>query len=175
MDDLHTRFLRLHMAHQRALFGFLLAAVREPSTAEDLLQEVTLVLWKKFGEFRQDAPYLPWAFGIARREVAQHFRDRGRGERCVPLEILDQVTPVLEQEDERLASERGALAACIESLPDPLRDLLRLRYEEGTPLRDLSARLGQSLAAINMRIVRLRRALLDCTRRRLAEEAPDAG
>jgi RNA polymerase sigma-70 factor (ECF subfamily) len=171
MEDLQTRFLRLHMAHQRSLYGYLLAAVREPATADDLLQQATLVLWKKFGEFREGSPYLPWAFGIARREVAMHFRRLGRGERCVPLEILDQVAPVLEREAGPLDRERGALADCVRGLPEPLRELLRLRYEEGSSLRDLARRLGQTLAGVNMRIVRLRRALLDCTRRRLAGEA----
>lgn len=171
VDDAQTRFLKLHMAHQRAVYGFLLAAVRNPVEADDLLQQVTLVLWKKFGEFREDAPYLPWAFGIARRELAMHFRSKGRGERRVPLEILDQVAPELEAQDGRLEQERGALADCVRTLPDPLRELLRLRYDEGASLRELAGRLGQSLAAINMKIVRIRRALLDCTRRRLAGEA----
>jgi RNA polymerase sigma-70 factor (ECF subfamily) len=171
MEDLHTRFLRLHMAQQRSIYGYLLAAVRDPSAADDLLQEVTLVLWKKFGEFREGSPYLPWAFGIARREVALYFREKGRGERCVPLEILDRVAPALEREEPRLERERGALADCVRGLPEPLRELLRLRYEEGTPLRALAQRLGQTLAGLNMRIVRLRRALLDCTRKRLAGEA----
>jgi RNA polymerase sigma-70 factor (ECF subfamily) len=169
--DTQERFLRIHMAHQRALYGFLLAAVRNPVETDDLLQQVTLVLWKKFGEFREGAPYLPWAFGIARREVAAHFRRLGRGERCAPLDILDQVAPALEDLDAPLTRERGALAQCVEGLPAPLREILRARYDEGTSLRALAARLGQSLAAVNMKIVRLRRALLDCTRRRLAEDA----
>lgn len=69
MEDLHSRFLSLHRAHQRSLSGFRVAAVRDPATAEGLLQEITRVLWKKFGEFLEGDP----------------------------LEILDQVTPVLEQ------------------------------------------------------------------------------
>lgn len=171
VDDAQTRFLKLHMAHQRSLYGFLLAAVRNPVEADDLLQQVTLILWKKFGSFREGSPYLAWAFGVARFEIASHFRRQGRGERRLPLEILDQVAPELEAQEGRLEQERGALAECVRVLPEPLRELLRLRYDEGASLRDLAGRLGQSLAAVNMKIVRIRRALLDCTRRRLAGEA----
>lgn len=169
MDDLHTRFLKVHMAHQRALFSYLLAAVRDPQNAEDLLQQVTLVLWKKFETYRPEIHYLAWAFGIARREVADFFRSRGRQERPLPLEILDSVAPELEREE--LSAETRALSDCIEKLPDPLRELLRLRYQEGQSLKQLSESLGQTLSAINMRIVRVRRSLLDCTQRALAGEA----
>jgi RNA polymerase sigma-70 factor (ECF subfamily) len=172
MEDLHTSFLRLHMAHQRSLFNYLLAAVRDPQRAEDLLQQVTLILWKKFPEYRREASYLAWAFGVARREVLMYFRERDRRERPVPLEILDAVTPVLEAQAEELSAESRALHDCVEKLPDPLRELLRLRYHEGRTLRDLAQRLGQTLAAVNMKIVRARRALLDCTRRALAGGAP---
>ncbi len=171
VDDLQTRFLKLHMAQQRSLYAFLLAALRDPGEADEILQQVTLVLWRKFAEFREGSPYLPWAFGIARLELAMHYRRKSRGGRCVPMDILDLVAPELERNEGPLERERGALADCVRSLPEPLRELLRLRYDEGASLRELSSRLGQTLAAINMKIVRLRRALLDCTRRRIAEEA----
>jgi RNA polymerase sigma-70 factor (ECF subfamily) len=171
VDDAQTRFLKLHMAQQRPLYGFILAAVRDPVEADDLLQQVTLILWKKFEEFREGSPYLPWAFGIARYEIASHFRRQGRGERRVSMDILDQVAPELEAQEGRLERERGALAECVRTLPEPLRELLRLRYDEGTSLRELASRLGQSLAAVNMKIVRVRRALLDAARPRLAGEA----
>jgi RNA polymerase sigma-70 factor (ECF subfamily) len=171
MEDLQTKFLRVHLAHQRALFAYLLAAVREPARAEDLLQEVTLVLWKRFGEYREELPYAAWAFGVARRELAMHFRERGKEAAPLSLEILDRVAPALEAREEELSAESRALHGCVEKLAPPHRDLLRLRYQEGLPLRTVSERLGQSLAAVNMKIVRLRKALLDCTRRALSGEA----
>lgn len=160
-EDLQTRFLRLHMAHQKALFAYLLGAVRDFGRAEDLLQQVTLVLWKKFGQYRETSPYLPWAFGVARREVAHYYRERGRRGPTLPLEVLEDVARVLEEE--RLPEEGSALSGCLEKLQPDQRELLRLRYEEGVSLRALAERLGQSLAAVNMKLVRIRRLLLDCT------------
>ncbi|MBN1669479.1 MAG: RNA polymerase subunit sigma, partial [Kiritimatiellae bacterium] len=69
--DPHTRFLELHMANQRDIFNYLLAAVHDFQDAEDLLQDVTLVLWKKFDQYKEEFPFLRWALGIARREVAR--------------------------------------------------------------------------------------------------------
>ena len=41
-------------------------------------------------------------------------------------------------------------------------------FFEGGP--DVATALGQSLAAVNMKLVRLRRALLECSRQSLAGE-----
>ena len=167
--DLQTEFLELHLAHQRAVFGYLLAAVRDFNRAEDLLQQVTLVLWRKFGDYRKSAPYLPWALGVARNELLHHFR--ARKESAVPLEVLDEVTGVLAEEQPRLSDEARVLAECVKKLPEPDRLLVRSRYEEGTPLSALAGRLRQSLAAVNMRLVRIRKALLECAERSLPGEA----
>jgi RNA polymerase sigma-70 factor, ECF subfamily len=167
--DLQTEFLELHLAHQRALFGYLLTAVRDFERAEDLLQQVTLILWKKFGDYRRAAPYLPWALGVARNELLHHFR--ARKESTVPIDVLDEVTGTLVEDEARLSDEARALTECVKKLPESDRVLVRSRYEEGATLSALAGRLRQSLAAVNMRLVRIRKALLDCAERSLVEKA----
>ena len=46
-------FLRLYMKNQRAIFGYLLSGLNDFQKAEDLLQEVALVLWKKFDGYQE--------------------------------------------------------------------------------------------------------------------------
>lgn len=169
-QELQARFLDLHLPHQKVLFGYLLAAVRDVHEAEDLLQRITIALWEGFPDYDPASPYGAWAFGVARRMVARHFRDRGRRESTLPLEILDGIVPAVVDGAEGLSERGRALAGCLEKLPEGLRELVRLRYEDSRPLADLASRLGQSLAAVNMKLVRARRALLDCTRRALAGE-----
>jgi RNA polymerase sigma-70 factor (ECF subfamily) len=169
-DDAHARFLALHMAHQGTLFGYLLAAVHDFQAAEDILQQVTLILWRKFGEFRPGAPWLPWALGIARREVARHYRSRPKRQSMLTMEILDQVLPALVEDAAPMADRRRVLAKCIEKLPPYHRQLVRLRYEAGRSLEELSQHLKRTVAAVNMILVRVRRALVDCTRRAAARE-----
>ncbi len=164
-DDMQARFLALHMAHQGTLFGYLLAAVHDFQKAEDLLQQVSLVLWKKFPEYRPDLPWLPWAFGVARREVAKHFRDRGPREAELTLDLLDRISATLAEESGTVTTRRRALSACLERLPPRQRELVRLRYESGRSLDDLARMLNRTAAAVNMILVRIRRAILDCTRR----------
>jgi len=170
-DDLHSRFLQRHLAHQGTLFSYLLAAVHDFSRAEDLLQEVTLALWEGYGEYRESEPYLPWALGVARRKLARHFRDSGKREVLLSEQILEAAAETLEKDQKPLASEQRALLDCVKKLPDRQRELVRLRYAEGFSLHEVAARLHQTAASVNMALVRVRRTLLHCTGRALAEES----
>ncbi len=168
--DLNGRFLEVHLTHQKTLLGYLLATVRDFQLAEDLLQKVTLILWESFKEDGEPISYLAWAFGITRRVVARHYRDSRNREVVLPLEILDRVAPVLERDEEKLSAQSQALSDCLEKLPEDMRDLVRRRYEEGRSLGELANQLRQSIAAVNMKLVRVRRALLECSRHALAGE-----
>jgi len=170
-EELHRKFLELHMAHQKTLFAYLLRGSRDYSQAEDLLQKVTIILWEKFKEYDPRLSYPAWAFGIARRQLALHFRETRRREVSLPAELLEQIALGMESEADQLSAESRALAQCLDKLPGDSRDLLRQRYVEGAPLSDLARLLGQTLAALNMRLVRIRKALLDCTGRALGGEA----
>lgn len=170
-EETHRRFLELHLAHQRALFAYLLSGSRDYSHAEDLLQKVTLILWEKFSEYDPALSYPAWAFGIARRQLALHFRENRRRERSLPADLLEEIARGMETDAERLSAESRALAQCVDKLPEPSRDLLRRRYLEGSSLSDLSRAMGQSLSALNMKLVRIRKALLDCSGRALEGEA----
>ncbi len=166
--DGREQFLKVHMPAQRAVFSFLLAAVHDYQTAEDLLQEVTLILWKKFGDYRTSEPYLRWAFGIARNVVARHFQSQAAAR--VRLRILEFAAVSAEEHAPQLSSESQALLSCLEKLPPEQRELIKRRYEDGVALKSLADQFGQSLAKVNMTLVRLRRALLDCTKRTVLRE-----
>src|SRR5712675_1773928 len=111
-QDLNARFLEVHVVHQKTLLGYLLATVRDFQLAEDMLQKVTLILWENFKEHGEPESYLAWAFGIARRVVARHFRDSRKREVVLPLEILDRVAPVMERDAEKLSAQSQALSEC---------------------------------------------------------------
>ena len=55
---------------QGRLFAYIHSLVRDLNDADDLYQQTTIVLWKKFDTYRTDQPFISWAFGVARFEVA---------------------------------------------------------------------------------------------------------
>ena len=77
-DPRHELFLRLFTAHEPALRTFVRSLVPLVADANDVMQEVAVVLWQKFGEYESSEDFRRWAFGVARFKVLAWQRDRMR-------------------------------------------------------------------------------------------------
>ena len=60
-----ARATLLLMRHYAQIYTYLLACVGSHADAEDLVQEVSLIVNKKIDELDEDANFLPWARRIA--------------------------------------------------------------------------------------------------------------
>src|SRR5215813_9507759 len=100
---------------QTRLYGYIHSLLRDLNDADDLFQQTALILWKKFGEFDPQRSFFSWACGIARLEVANFLRSRGR-QRLYFSDDLNLLLveahaelPEVEWED-----RREALTRCVE-------------------------------------------------------------
>jgi RNA polymerase sigma-70 factor (ECF subfamily) len=168
--DREERFLQLFLAHERRIFGFLLALVPSWSDAEDLLQEASVVMWRKLDEFEPGTDFAAWALSIARYQVLSH-RKKQRRERVFfserTLEMLaDEMVALGPGDDAR----RDALEHCITRLNPRDRELIRLRYLPGATTQAVAERLGRSIQAVYKSLNKIHEHLLACIRRTLAAE-----
>lgn len=173
------RFEKLFLAHEADLRAFIASVVRLPSAREDVLQEVALALWRNFHRYEAARSFGAWARGIARHKVFDQLR---RDSRCLltlgpeAVEALDRAfgeeTPPSSSFPDAQETET-ALAECLGNLPARSTDLLTRRYTGGEEISQLAARFGTSATAIYQQLSRLRTALGDCIRRRLARREED--
>ena len=163
----HRRFLQKFVAGERLLRGYLLSATGDYHDAEDLLQEISVALWESFDRYDESKSFHAWALGIARHKVLDWREKKGRRGATLSPEILDLVGAAQVEEGDRLAEQRPLLQKCIEALPDHLRAIVHLRYREGLSLDDLSERLDRTTGAVQVALVRIRRALRDCVDQKL--------
>jgi RNA polymerase sigma-70 factor (ECF subfamily) len=170
MDDARHRkaeFAELLRLHQSRLFGYVHSLVRDLDDADDLFQQTTVILWRKFAEFDPARGFFPWACGVARLEVANFLRGRSRQR----LYFSDELNLLLiEAQDEVPADEledrREALAKCVEGLRHRDRQLLDECYA-GDGVNAAAARQGRSPQSVHNSLRRIRRALFECVRRAL--------
>jgi RNA polymerase sigma-70 factor (ECF subfamily) len=120
----------------------------DPTTAEDVLGDVLLVLWRRLDEVPAEAE-LAWSYGVARRCLANSLRSTARQQRLV--ERLAQA-PAAPDDDAGLSE---ALAA----LPDADQELLRLWAWEQLPAREIGLVLGISPNAASIRLHRATKKL----------------
>ena len=156
---------------QARLYGYIHSLVRDLSDADDLFQQTSLILWKKFGEFDPTRHFFPWACGIARLEVANFLRSRGRQRLYfsddLNLLLIEAQSDML---DEELADRRDALAHCVAKLRQRDRELLQECYGDVSGIHDAAGRRGRSCQSVYNSLRRIRRALYECITRALEQE-----
>ncbi|MEW6306057.1 MAG: sigma-70 family RNA polymerase sigma factor [Verrucomicrobiota bacterium] len=167
----HNRFLRSFALHEPAIRAYVRRLVPTRADADDVLQEVSIVLWEKFGELRAGADFRPWAFGVARFEVLAWLRDKERDRLVLDEEVVIRLADETAQDEPRLARRRDALEGCMKKVPDDQRELLMQAYQPDARIQDIARSSGRTVPGFYQWLHRMRRMLLDCIRRALTQEA----
>jgi RNA polymerase sigma-70 factor (ECF subfamily) len=170
--DRRVEFADLLRRDQSRLFGYIHSLVRDLNDADDLFQQTTLILWKKFGEFDRGRSFFAWACGVARLEISNFLRNRSRQR----LHFSDDLSLLLveaqeELTDRELEDRRDALARCVERLRPSDRALLAECYGEDEGVHGAAGRRGRSTHSVYNSLRRIRRALFECIARTLAQES----
>ncbi|MEN3942755.1 sigma-70 family RNA polymerase sigma factor [Prosthecobacter sp. SYSU 5D2] len=168
----HQRFLRALTAHEPAVRAYVRRLVPSRADADDVMQEVAIVLWDKFGEFREGAEFRPWAFSIARFKVLSWLRDKGRDRLVLSEEVVDLMAEENALDETRLERQRRALEACTQKLEPDQRQLLMQAYQPQASIQNIATTSGRTVAGFYQWLHRIRRLLQDCVQRELAKEEP---
>ncbi len=163
-------YLQDVMAHQRGVYAYILSLVHDLSSADDILQEVNLVLWRRRGDFTPGTNFKAWAFRIARMQVMAHRKKFARDRLRFDDELIGRLAGEAEQRADAAESRRRALADCLEKLGDEDRDLVRHRYAGDESVGAMAERVGRSANAIYQALFRVRAALLGCIEKAVAGE-----
>jgi RNA polymerase sigma-70 factor (ECF subfamily) len=170
-SDRHSRFIELLTTHQSRIFSFLYAHVLNLADAEDLFQQVAMVLWGKFDQFQPGTDFGAWAIRVADLTIKNFLRGKRRSKVLFSDEVMQRIVeyqtavPV-----EQVAARSEALQGCLERLPESDRSLVDQCYGSEAKIKDIADALGRSAGAIYTSLCRIRQALLNCIERTLAAE-----
>jgi RNA polymerase sigma-70 factor (ECF subfamily) len=167
-----TEFAEHLRLHQPRLFGYIHSLVRDLDDAEDLFQQTTVILWRKFDEFDRQRSFFSWACGVARLEVASFLRNRSRHR----LYFSDELNLLLIEAQEEMTRDemedrRDALARCVEKLRQRDRQLVDECYGGSSGVPEVAMRHGRSPQSVHNSLRRIRRALFECIQRTLTQES----
>jgi RNA polymerase sigma-70 factor (ECF subfamily) len=156
--------------HARELYGFVFRLVRgDPQSAADVFQDIWLDAISHIGQSDPKCGELrSWLFGIARRRVARHWRQRlarSGMAAAAPAEIRVEVMDgALVPDDVIEHLEQAAVVqASLLALPPERRQVLVDKYVEELSVAQIAARTGKSPKAVESLLSRAReqfRALL---------------
>jgi RNA polymerase sigma-70 factor (ECF subfamily) len=141
-------------AHKDVLFRFAYRMTGSMETAEDVVQDCFMTLWRKPEAYRRDLGALrSFLLGIARNLILK----RWRGER--PQEDLDEEALISAPLDVLERERSEAVAKAVAQLPLFQREVLVLAEYEEMPLEQIAHATGAGLAAVKSRLHRARQNL----------------
>jgi RNA polymerase sigma-70 factor (ECF subfamily) len=161
MED-HERFTLNWTAAQSVVGSYIASLVPDFQEAEDLLQEVALVLLRKFAQYDTARPFIAWALGIAKFEILASRRRHARSFLTADGDLLDNLTLTYTELAPELDQRSSALRDCLKSLEGRSAELIRLRYEEALKPGLIATRIGLDSTVVRMALSRTRAALRDC-------------
>jgi RNA polymerase sigma-70 factor (ECF subfamily) len=153
MDRREQQFLKLYDTTADALLRHCYFKTHDRELAKDLVQEAYLRTWRAIAA-GQDIPNPPaFLYRTANNLVIDHYRRK----KSLSLDALAEVgfDPLGEgkAEVEALAMVREARAA-LESLEEPYRETMQLRYQAGLSISEIAAMMEESENTISVRIHR---------------------
>ncbi|MEM1224725.1 MAG: sigma-70 family RNA polymerase sigma factor [Planctomycetota bacterium] len=163
------QFVQLFATHERELGAFVRAMGLDWGAVDDILQTVSLVMWRKWNEFDPDSSFMQWARVITRFEVLKYRRSLARDRHVFREDVMELLAGAAAELGDRTPDDdyRDALHQCLQSLPDRSARLIRAAYSGDQAIKDLAGDIGQSAAAFYKTLHRIREKLRQCIRHRL--------
>jgi RNA polymerase sigma-70 factor (ECF subfamily) len=160
-------FSRFYDAFAGTALGLIRRVLRDPSSAEEVLQEVFWQVWQEAPRYdpSRGSP-IAWVLMRAKARAIDKLRSIRRREQTFVMPVNEAVA---RQDDggmespARVAEGRGFVENALARLPEAQRRVIELAFFEGLTQSEIAARLGEPLGTVKTRarlgLERLRTAL----------------
>ncbi len=129
---------------------------RDKHLAEDAVQDVFLIAVRRAHTVRDPEHWRGWLFRVARRRLADLYRDRRRRS---AVELPAGLEAPAEEDEEDSCRRTQSILRAIRRLPGPVRVAVRMRYLKGDSLKDIATQLETTIDAVKSSLYRARRLL----------------
>ena len=144
-------FDTLYARHRGALFRYVLRGVKLRAIAEELYQEIWILVIEARKRYAPSARFTTWLYTIAHNRLVDHWRKKE-----LALVVSDEEPPASAAADPaRQAQGREALARfakALEDLPRVQREAFLLQEEAGLTALEIAAVTGSEPEAVKSRL-----------------------
>jgi RNA polymerase sigma-70 factor (ECF subfamily) len=163
--------------HQKKVFGYINAAVRDRKVAEDIFQETfyKVIRTLKRNQYNSEGKFIQWLMRIAHNLIIDHFRKKGKMVTISKVTNADgKVTDIFEVINIEEESHETTMATqqvhldikkLVDHLPREQKEVVMLRHYEDMSFKEIADKTNVS---INTSLGRMRYALINL--RKLAEK-----
>lgn len=141
----HAAFAALLDAHLPHVRTFLALKAPVAHLVDEIAHDAFVFAYRHLDEFKPGTSFRAWvraiAWNLLRAEVQRFAREQQNLDRLAAWHIDASLNEVSTEP----STEAEHLQLCLEQLPEPLRELIVLKYREESSTDEIAARLKRSL------------------------------
>ncbi|HZF40411.1 MAG TPA: sigma-70 family RNA polymerase sigma factor [Blastocatellia bacterium] len=141
-------FDRIFRLLQEPLYRYIFSLVGARALAEDILQEVFILIYRKIRWLREPELLRPWSYRIATREAFKHLKRERRWSDKTEDESVLLDLPAPARDD--LAPE--LVAQLVAKLSPASRAVIALHYLHDMPLAEIAEVMGVAVGTVKSRL-----------------------
>jgi RNA polymerase sigma-70 factor, ECF subfamily len=145
-------FEQLYDRHSRIVYGLVLRILQQASTAEEVVQDVFLQLWRNAGQYQSGrGPFVPWLLTLARNRALDNLRlkserQRRREDQTEELPTIAQAPEYEKALDEKRRAE--AVRSLMGSLSAQQKKAIEMAYFEGLSHSEIAIAMQEPLGTV---------------------------
>lgn len=159
---------QLFVRNQSRLKAFILSLQPDFTEAEDILQEVFLIITHKADQYTAGSNFLAWSFSICRLKVLESFRKKKTAAKQLSEEVMDTLCSEA-PEDLFQENRSAAVRLCLEKLAPTMQQVIKLRYFSEHGPTEIARMLSWTPNSVNVALSKARRFMQECVGRQLQE------
>ena len=151
----------LFARHHVRVYRFVLRLVREEATAEDLISEVFLDVWRQAGRFEGRSQVSTWLLAIARFKALSVLRRKPEQE--LDEEMAEAIEDTSDTPDVTLEKKQKAdvIRQCLSGLSTDHREIIDLVYYHEKSVEEAAEIIGIPEATVKTRMFYARKKLAE--------------
>lgn len=160
-DGNRTSMHILYCRHNVRVYRFILRIVRDATTAEDLVSQVFLDVWRTAGQFQGRSQVSTWLLSIARFKALTAMRQRRFED--IDQEDVRQIPDGCDTPETSLdrSDTSAILRACVQKLSPAHREIITLVYYHEKSVEEVGQIIGIPQSTVKTRMFYARKQLAD--------------
>ncbi len=169
MTDTSNEFISAWMGSHQIIRAFVKGLIHDHHTAEDILQSTAIAANTHFhSSYDPKRPFTAWAIGIAKREIAMHYRKSKRNRLVFSNDALNLIAEAHVQVANDVPDRIAALGHCMSKLNERGKTIIDLRYKQDLAPREIADKIGATSNSVSTLLSRLRAKLQQCIEQQMS-------
>lgn len=165
LDDKTEVFVGLLTSNQHRILAFIQSIVFNRADSEDIMQDTSTLMWRKFDEYKPGTDFTAWGITIAKFKILEHQKKKKI------YSLSEETLSLLSDQSEKMIPELErrfeALEHCIKKLSGRDLKLIELRFSNHYNAKDIANRVGTTLNMVYRHMSRIKLLLINCVKMHL--------